>query len=84
MNLSKRTSTRKIVYCQELPQVQTFYVGIDAIMNRKVLHGHYGLERYEMIDAYNRYWVTNEFRKARELNADVLLVSQTVTQRIFI
>ncbi|MDD3274071.1 MAG: OAM dimerization domain-containing protein, partial [Bacteroidales bacterium] len=28
-------------------------VGIDAIMNMKGYAGHYGLERYEMIEAYN-------------------------------
>jgi len=59
-------------------------VGIDAIMNMKGFAGHYGLERYEMIDAYNLgSQVPNEefIAKAIELNADALLVSQTVTQK---
>ena len=59
-------------------------VGIDAIMNMKGYAGHYGLERYEMIDAYNLgSQVPNEefIAKAIELNADALLVSQTVTQK---
>ena len=59
-------------------------VGIDAIMNRKGFAGHYGLERYEMIEAYNLgSQVPNEefIKKALELHADVLLVSQTVTQK---
>jgi len=59
-------------------------VGIDAIMNMKGYAGHFGLERYEMIDAYNLgSQVTNEefIKKAVELNADALLVSQTVTQK---
>lgn len=59
-------------------------VGIDAIMNMKGYAGHYGLERYKNIDAYNiGSQVPNiEFvRKAVELKADVLLVSQTVTQK---
>lgn len=59
-------------------------VGIDAIMNMKGYAGHYGLERYEMIDAYNLgSQVTNEdfISKAIELKADALLVSQTVTQK---
>jgi beta-lysine 5,6-aminomutase beta subunit len=46
--------------------------------------GHYGLERFEMIDAYNLgSQVSNEefVKKAIELKADVLLVSQTVTQK---
>lgn len=59
-------------------------VGIDAIMNMKGYAGHYGLERYEMIDAYNLgSQVLNEdfISKAIELKADALLVSQTVTQK---
>lgn len=59
-------------------------VGIDAIMNMKGFAGHYGLERYPMIEAYNLgSQVENEefIKRAIELNADVLLVSQTVTQK---
>ena len=59
-------------------------VGIDAIINMKGYAGHYGLERYKMIEALNLgSQVTNEdfIRKAVEFNADVLLVSQTVTQK---
>lgn len=59
-------------------------VGIDAIMNMKGFAGHYGLERYEFIDAYNLgSQVENEelIAKAIELKADVILVSQTVTQK---
>jgi beta-lysine 5,6-aminomutase beta subunit len=59
-------------------------VGIDAIMNMKGYAGHYGLERYEMIDAYNLgSQVPNEefIARAIELKADALLVSQTVTQK---
>lgn len=59
-------------------------VGIDAIMNMKGYAGHYGLERYDMIDAHNLgSQVLNEdfIAKAIELKADALLVSQTVTQK---
>ncbi|WBW98553.1 OAM dimerization domain-containing protein [Oceanirhabdus sp. W0125-5] len=59
-------------------------VGIDAVMNMKGFAGHYGLERYEGIEAYNLgSQVPNEefIQKAIELKADVLLVSQTVTQK---
>ena len=59
-------------------------VGIDAIMNMKGYAGHYGLERYKGIKAYNiGSQVPNEdfVAKAIELNADVLLVSQVVTQK---
>ena len=59
-------------------------VGIDAIMNMKGYAGHYGLERYKGIRAYNLgSQVPNEefIKKAIELKADALLVSQTVTQK---
>ena len=59
-------------------------VGIDAIMNMKGYAGHYGLERYEMIEAYNlgSQIPNDEFlAQAIELNADALLISQTVTQK---
>ena len=59
-------------------------VGIDAIMNMKGYAGHFGLERYEMIEAYNLgSQVENEefIRHAVEKKADILLVSQTVTQK---
>lgn len=75
---------RKIVVVGASTGTDAHTVGIDAIMNRKGFAGHYGLERYEMIDAYNLgAQVPNEefMQKALELNADVLLVSQTVTQK---
>lgn len=59
-------------------------VGIDAIMNMKGYNGHYGLERYKMINALNMgAQVPNEVlvAKAIELNADAILVSQVVTQK---
>lgn len=59
-------------------------VGIDAIMNMKGFAGHYGLERYDMIEAHNlgSQVPNDEFiARALELKADALLVSQTVTQK---
>ncbi len=59
-------------------------VGIDAIINMKGYHGHYGLERYKGIEAYNLgSQVENEelIAKAIEMKADALLVSQVVTQK---
>ena len=59
-------------------------VGIDAIMNMKGFAGHYGLERYRNIEAFNMgSQVENEvlIKKGLEMNADVLLISQTVTQK---
>ncbi len=59
-------------------------VGIDAIMNMKGFHGHYGLERYKGVQAYNLgSQVENEelVAKAIEMKADALLISQVVTQK---
>ncbi len=75
---------RKVVVVGASTGTDAHTVGVDAIMNMKGFAGHYGLERYEMIDAYNLgSQVENEefVSKAKELNADVLLVSQTVTQK---
>lgn len=75
---------RKIVVVGASTGTDAHTVGIDAIMNRKGFAGHYGLERYEMIEAYNLgSQVPNEdfIKKGKELNADILLVSQTVTQK---
>jgi len=75
---------RKVVFVGASTGTDAHTVGIDAIINRKGLAGHYGLERYEMVEAYNLgSQVSNEdfLRKAKEYKADVLLVSQTVTQK---
>jgi len=75
---------RKVVFIGASTGTDAHTVGIDAIINRKGLAGHYGLERYDMVEAHNLgSQVPNEefLRKAKELKADVLLVSQTVTQK---
>ena len=59
-------------------------VGIDAIMNMKGCHRDYGLERYPEIYALNMGAQVSSkalLEKALELNADAILVSQTVTQK---
>ena len=80
----KKEIGRPIVVIGASTGTDAHTVGIDAIMNRKGYAGHYGLERYEMFDALNMgSQVSNEdfIKKAIELKADVLLVSQTVTQK---
>lgn len=75
---------RKIIVVGASTGTDAHTVGIDAIMNMKGFAGHYGLERYEMIEAYNlgSQVPNDEFiAKALELNADAILVSQTVTQK---
>lgn len=44
---------RKIVMIGASTGTDAHTVGIDAIMNRKGFAGHYGLERYDMIEAIN-------------------------------
>jgi len=59
-------------------------VGIDAIMNMKGYNHRYGLERYRNINAINmgaQVPCEELLKKAREENADAILVSQIVTQK---
>lgn len=75
---------RKLVIVGASTGTDAHTVGIDAIMNMKGYAGHYGLERYEMIEAYNLgSQIPNEefLARAIELRADAILVSQTVTQK---
>ncbi len=59
-------------------------VGIDAILNMKGCHGHYGLERYPEFRAHNLgAQVPNDklLQFAIEADADAILISQIVTQK---
>lgn len=59
-------------------------VGIDAILNMKGCHGHYGLERYEMFRVVNmgaQVGCDQLIRKALEIDAHAILVSLVVTQK---
>jgi len=61
-------------------------VGIDAIMNMKGYHGHYGLERYHMFDTFNlgaQVLPKTLLKAAIERHADAVLVSQVVTEKGF-
>ncbi len=80
----KENIKRDIVVVGASTGTDAHTVGIDAIMNMKGYAGNYGLERYKGIEAYNLgSQVSNEefIKKAVEVKADVLLVSQTVTQK---
>ncbi|MBF0297158.1 MAG: cobalamin-dependent protein [Oligoflexia bacterium] len=59
-------------------------VGIDAIMNMKGYNQNYGLERYPEIRAFNmgaQVSIEELLKKGIEMDADAILVSQTVTQK---
>jgi beta-lysine 5,6-aminomutase beta subunit len=75
---------RPIVVVGACTGSDTHSVGIDAMLNLKGFHGNRGLEGYRCFDAHNLgSQVPNSVlvAKAIELDADVVLVSQTVTQQ---
>lgn len=75
---------REIVVVGACIESDAHTVGIDAIMNMKGYAGDYGLERYKNIRAINMgAQVTSEEVAAEALkaNADVILISQVVTQK---
>lgn len=80
----KENIKRDVVIVGACTGTDAHTVGIDAIMNMKGFHGHFGLERYKGIEAHNMgSQVPNEelVAKAIELKADAILVSQVVTQK---
>ena len=75
---------RQVVIVGACTGTDAHTVGIDAIINMKGYAGHFGLERYEGVEAHNLgSQVLNEelVAKVIELNADAILVSQIVTQK---
>ncbi len=75
---------RDLVFIGASTGTDAHTVGIDAIMNMKGYSGHYGLERYKHIKAINLgSQVDNEtlLSEALKHQADVILISQTVTQK---
>jgi beta-lysine 5,6-aminomutase beta subunit len=75
---------RPVVVVGASTGTDTHSVGIDAMLNLKGFHGHKGLEGYSSFQAHNLgSQVPNGtlVAKALELNADAILVSQTVTQQ---
>jgi beta-lysine 5,6-aminomutase beta subunit len=80
----KENIKRDVVIVGACTGTDAHTVGIDAVMNMKGFDGHYGLERYNGVEAINLgSQVPNEefIAKAVELGADALLVSQIVTQK---
>jgi beta-lysine 5,6-aminomutase beta subunit len=75
---------RPIVIVGAATGTDTHSVGIDAMLNLKGFHGHHGLEGYKAFETHNLgSQVPNSMLVARaiDLNADAILVSQTVTQQ---
>lgn len=75
---------RKLVVVGACTGSDAHTVGIDAIMNMKGYNHHFGLERYQMLEAHNLgAQVPNEklIEYAKKVKADAILVSQVVTQK---
>ena len=75
---------RKLVIVGACTGSDAHTVGIDAIMNMKGYNHHFGLERYQEIDAYNLgAQVPNDklIDYAEKVGADAILISQVVTQK---
>jgi len=75
---------RPVVVVGAATGTDTHSVGIDAMLNLKGFHGHHGLEGYKAFQTYNLgSQVPNSVlvAKAIDLEADAILVSQTVTQQ---
>ena len=75
---------RPIVVVGAATGTDTHSVGIDAMLNLKGFHGHHGLEGYRAFETHNLgSQVPNSVLVSRaiDLNADAILVSQTVTQQ---
>jgi beta-lysine 5,6-aminomutase beta subunit len=86
-DIERRVSTRlarKIIVVGACTGSDAHTVGIDAILNYKGYAGDKGLESYKAFESYNLgAQVENEqlVERALALNADVILVSQIITQR---
>ncbi|BCS99308.1 L-beta-lysine 5,6-aminomutase beta subunit [Desulfoluna limicola] len=83
-DLIKTKLNRKVAVVGASIGTDAHTVGIDAIMNMKGYNQDYGLERYPEIDALNmgaQVPCEELLKKAVEMGADAILVSQTVTQK---
>jgi beta-lysine 5,6-aminomutase beta subunit len=82
--LAAASLPRKVVVVGASIGTDTHTVGIDAILNVKGFDGSHGLEAYSAFETHNlggQVSVEDVVRQALELEADALLVSQTVTQQ---
>jgi beta-lysine 5,6-aminomutase beta subunit len=83
-DFASRQIGRPIVVVGAATGTDTHSVGIDAMLNLKGFHGHHGLEGYRAFETHNLgSQVPNSVLVSRaiDLDADAILVSQTVTQQ---
>ncbi|MCS7243861.1 MAG: OAM dimerization domain-containing protein [Candidatus Calescibacterium sp.] len=75
---------RKMVILGATIGTDSHTVGLDSILNMKGFRGEKGLEAYKCFQVYNlgpQVMPSELVAKVKELNADAVLVSQTITQR---
>ena len=80
----QQTIKRKLNIVGACIESDAHTVGIDAIMNMKGFNGHKGLESYHEINTVNmgaQVACEEVIRKASDIQADAILVSQVVTQK---
>ena len=80
----RKTLNRPIVVVGATIGTDAHTVGLDAILNMKGYHGIPGLERYKMFEVYNmgaQVSPQDLILKIKEVKADVVLISQIVTQK---
>lgn len=80
----KQNMKRKLNVLGACIESDAHTVGIDAIMNMKGFNGHKGLESYHEINAVNmgaQVSCEEVIRKAFDIQADAILISQVVTQK---
>jgi len=82
--LRRYINNRKIVIVGATIGTDSHTVGLDSILNFKGFKGEKGLEAYKCFKVYNlgpQVPPSELVMKIRELNAEVVLVSQTITQK---
>jgi len=82
--LSKYLKGEKIVIVGATIGTDSHTVGLDSILNFKGFKGEKGLEAYKCFKVYNlgpQVLPSELVAKIKELNAQVVLVSQTITQK---
>lgn len=80
----KKNNLKKLTIVGATIGTDSHTVGLDSILNMKGFKGEKGLEAYKCFKVYNlgpQVSPPELVEKVKQLNADVILVSQTITQK---
>ncbi|MEN3014459.1 MAG: OAM dimerization domain-containing protein [bacterium] len=83
-NFAKKNNIKKIVIVGATIGTDSHTVGLDSILNMKGFKGEKGLEAYKCFEVHNlgsQVPPAELVKKVQDLNAEVILVSQTITQK---